>query len=152
MSIGRALLSKGLYHQDCILTFKVPIDSKELAQLVALNTKENRVKLVISCPQCKFMIRNDSRYLFIGLHDAMNNDGRHEWVWRGWDFTNDLKSNYVQLTDFVRTNAGQSVSFQIYDGFFYATSQSLNKETDETSYYHCLHFPNRDSSPDTTEF
>lgn len=50
----------------------------------------------------------------------------------------------IQLKNFFGTDIGQTVAFEIIDGYFYAVSNQSTYEVEEidwTSYYHCYRFP-----------
>ena len=52
----------------------------------------------------------------------------------------------IQLRKFFGTDIGQTIAFEIIDGYFYAVSNQSTYEDEEidwTSYYHCYRFPLR---------
>ena len=148
-----------VHYQDDILTLTVYTNLTEQAQLVILNTENDipdhaRVRLVTNCPGCKFWVRNDSRYLYLGTRDGLGRDGHREWLLHGWDLTNHHQFEGLQLSELFGTDLGQTVSFQVHDGFFYAISNQSSAEVEEidwTSYYHCYRFPLQDPSPEAAE-
>lgn len=145
-----------LHYQDGVHSFLVyDTDLAGQPWLIALNTEDSppnaeRVKLAIECPESKFWVRNDSRYLFIGSHVGLGTHGHHEWVLRGYNLKNGHRFADLQLPNLFGTDVGQTVNFQIYGDFLYAISNQSSAEFEEidwTSYYHCYRFPLQDPSP-----
>ena len=149
-----------LHFQGGVLAFLVyNTDPVGQPYLIALNTEDDvpnaeRVKLIISLPEPRFWVRNDSQYLFVGSHVGLGTHGHHEWVLRGYSLTNFQRFEDLQLPNLFGTDVGQTVNFQIYGGFMYAISNQSSAEIEEidwTSYYHCYRFPVQDPSPSKLE-
>lgn len=105
----------------------------------------------------KLFVRNDSNYLFYGTHSRLGARGHHEWVIRGIGLRERHRlpeENYVQLEDFVGSEIGTTVTFQIHDGYFYALSNQTSftvEEVDWTSLYTVFCFPLNNPSRKTVQ-
>ncbi|KAL9608281.1 MAG: hypothetical protein Q9167_006876 [Letrouitia subvulpina] len=113
---------------------------------------EDRLLRVIPFPHSKFMIRNDSQFVYVGSHDGLSANGaHHEWIWQGFRFGDDgTHLPQLQIPDLAGTDLGQTVIFEIFDGYFYAISNEStfeDEEMDWCSYYHCYRFPIGDPKP-----
>ena len=144
-----------LHYQDGVLAYLVHnADLDGRPWLVAINIEDDititeRVRLAVTCPDSNFWVRNDSRYLCVGSHVGLGAHGHHEWVLRGYSLMNGQRFEDLQLTNLFGTDIGQTVDFQIYDGFLYAISNQSSAEIEEidwTSYYHCYRFPVQEPS------
>ena len=144
-----------LHYQDGVLAFLVHNAHPDgQPWLVAINTEDDisntrRVKLAVTCPDTKFWVRNNSRYMFVGSHIGLGTHGHHEWVLRGYSLTTGQGFEDLQLPNLFGTDIGQTVDFQIHDDFLYAISNQSSAEVEEidwTSYYHCYRFPVRNPS------
>lgn len=93
----------------------------------------------------KIFVRNDDNYLYCGTHSEFGEDGFRRWVLIGYDIKAERWFDHkVHLLDMVGSDIGQSISFDIIDGYFYGLSNQTSFEIDEvdwTSYYHCFKFP-----------
>lgn len=93
----------------------------------------------------KIFVRNDQNYLYCGTHSEFGEDGFRRWVLIGYDLKAERWFNHkIHLLDMVGSDIGQSISFDIIDGYFYGLSNQTRFEFDEvdwTSYYHCFKFP-----------
>lgn len=93
----------------------------------------------------KIFVRNDQNYLYCGTHSEFGDDGFRRWVLIGYDIqAGRWLDQKLHLLDMVGSDVGQSVSFDIIDGYFYGLSNQTSFEIDEvdwTSYYHCFKFP-----------
>lgn len=144
-----------LHYQDGILSFlyRSPLSNgkydTEETWLMAIDVRTNiptarRVRLAMIVQNSKFLVRNDSRYLYVGTHDGMGSHGHHEWVMQGYDLSIGHPTPSLQLPDLFGTDMRQTVIFEIYDGYLYAVSNQSSFEVEEidwTSYYHCYRFP-----------
>lgn len=145
-----------LHYQDGVHSFLVyNTDLAGQPWLIALNIEDDtpiteRLKLAVNCPDPKFWVRNDSRYLFIGSHVGLGTHGHHEWVLRGYNLQTGHRFHDLQLPNLFGTDVGQTVTFQIFGDFLYAISNQSSAEVEEidwTSYYHCYRFPLQEPSP-----
>lgn len=144
-----------LHCQDGMLSFSTTAPRHELLPqagqewVVTVDIRHDvpitrRIKLAINCDRTRIWIRNDSRYLFIGAHDGLGSHGHHEWVLQRYDLADGAKSLEMQLPYLCGADVGQTVVFQIYDGYLYALSNQSKFEVEEidwTSYYQCYRFP-----------
>ncbi|KKZ61660.1 hypothetical protein EMCG_03810 [[Emmonsia] crescens] len=94
----------------------------------------------------KIFVRHNNSVLFYGTHSEFAGHGHHEWVIHGWDLTakKPLAERAVQLENFVGSEIGSSICFEIHDNHFYAISNETgfeDEEIDWTSYYICIRFP-----------
>jgi hypothetical protein len=93
----------------------------------------------------RLFVRQDASSLFYGTHAHTNNSHHHrEWLIEGTNLETSERYPPVQLDDFVGTDLGLTVCFEIYNGYFYALSNQTSfdlEEIDWTSYYHCIRFP-----------
>ncbi|OAX83632.1 hypothetical protein ACJ72_02001 [Emergomyces africanus] len=94
----------------------------------------------------KIFVRHDDSVLFFGTHSEFAGHGHHEWIIHGWDLVNKkpLAERGVQLENFVGSEIGSSICFEIHDEHFYAISNETgfeDEEIDWTSYYICVRFP-----------
>ncbi|OJD11847.1 hypothetical protein AJ78_07460 [Emergomyces pasteurianus Ep9510] len=94
----------------------------------------------------RIFVRHNDSVLFYGTHSGLAGHGHHEWVMHGWDLMNKkpLAERGVQLENFVGSEIGSSICFEIHDGHFYAISNETgfeDEEIDWTSYYICIRFP-----------
>ncbi len=94
----------------------------------------------------RIFARHDKSYLYYGTHSGIGSHGHHEWVITGMplDGSPALCPETIQLENFVGSDIGLTVFFEIYDGFFYALSNQTSFEVEEvdwTSYYNCFRFP-----------
>lgn len=93
----------------------------------------------------KIFVRNDENYLYYGTHSEFGEDGFRRWVLIGCDIKAERWFDHkVHLLEMVGSDIGQSISFDIIDGYFYGLSNQTSFEIDEvdwTSYYHCFKFP-----------
>lgn len=125
--------------------------------LVIFNVHQRRI---VTKPQplessYKIFVRNNEEYLYYGTHSEFGEDGFRRWVLCGYDIKADKWFDHkVHLVDMVGSDIGQSISFEIIDGYFYGLSNQTSFEIDEvdwTSYYHCLKFPVGQPQPKNTE-
>ncbi|KAI9813482.1 MAG: hypothetical protein M1827_004158 [Pycnora praestabilis] len=94
----------------------------------------------------KVFVRHNASYLYFGTHSGLGSHGHHEWMVTGVSLITGLplSEKSLQLDDFVGSDLGQTVSFEIYGDYFYAISNQTSfdvEEVDWTSYYHCFRFP-----------
>ncbi|PGH08335.1 hypothetical protein AJ79_06022 [Helicocarpus griseus UAMH5409] len=95
----------------------------------------------------RIFVRHNGSVLFYGTHSFFAGHGHHEWVIHGWDLVNKrslTKQRPVQLENFVGSEIGSSICFEIHDDHFYAISNETgfeDEEIDWTSYYICIRFP-----------
>lgn len=103
----------------------------------------------------KIFVRNNDNFLYCGTHSAFAEDGFRRWVLIGYDVkAEQWFHRKVFLLDMVGSDIGQSISFDIVDGYFYGLSNQTSFEIDEvdwTSYYHCFKFPVSHPEPEHIE-
>ena len=97
------------------------------------------------------VVRNSHEQLCYASHTGEqqmpNGDIRHEWLVRYIEAPSNSTtrrwSKNIQLKNFFGTDIGQTIAFEIFDGYFYAVSNQSTYEVEEidwTSYYHCYRF------------
>ncbi|GME26335.1 hypothetical protein GTA08_BOTSDO01640 [Neofusicoccum parvum] len=96
----------------------------------------------------KLFVRNTANYLLYGTHTGLGAHGHHEWKIHSHSLAGDDQpapnTPALQLDEFVGSDIGSTVAFEIHDGYFYAVSNQTSfvvEEVDWTSFYHCLRFP-----------
>ena len=98
-------------------------------------------------------VRNDQYHILAATYTGMavthGNHPRHEWQIRYTERLQDGDSHYLehepfstvlQLRNFFGVDIGQTVVFELFDGYLYAVSNQSTLEVievDYTSYYHC---------------
>jgi hypothetical protein len=170
-SMGRRVWPRGkllshvelLHCQECILSFLYyPASSAGDARgerwLIAIDigpaspaedSKKTRVRLAIIIQRPRIWVRNNREYLYVGAHDGVNHDGRHEWVLQGYDLNSGAPKPALPLRNLWGTDLRETVVFEIFDGYLYAVSNRSScavEEIDWTSFYHCQRFPVADPS------
>ncbi|KAF3761082.1 hypothetical protein M406DRAFT_283015, partial [Cryphonectria parasitica EP155] len=94
---------------------------------------------------CKLFVRNNADFLYFGTHSEIGEDGFRRWVLTNYDINGgQWARNKIHLIDMVGSDIGQSLCFEIIDGYFYGLSNQTSFEVNEvdwTSYYHCFRFP-----------
>lgn len=144
------------HFQDSVLSFTFTVRGQMARDIVCVDVSDDEIEYrllqVIPFPHSKFTIRNDSEYVYVGSHDGLSTTGQHrEWIWQGFRFEDDGSVlPQLQIPDLAGTDLGQTVVFEIFDGYFYAISNEAtfeNEEMDWCSYYHCYRFPVHDPRP-----
>ncbi|KAI4235873.1 MAG: hypothetical protein L6R40_006337 [Gallowayella cf. fulva] len=92
------------------------------------------------------VVRNDRQHVCMITSDGLSADGhRSEWVCRSWNLDNlPVEQPTVQIPGLAINELGQSLVFELYDGFLYAISTQPSREMDDpewTSHYTCLRLP-----------
>ncbi|KAF2102714.1 hypothetical protein NA57DRAFT_71700 [Rhizodiscina lignyota] len=147
---SHAILSLGLHSEDSEEESEEEEEEEKLLVVLSFSksgtiTRPPLVRQLES--RDKLFVRNDSNYLYYGTHSRLGTRGHHEWVIRGTGLkkTHTLpQDNYMQLEDFVGSEIGTTVTFQIHDGYFYALSNQTSftvEEVDWTSLYTVFRFP-----------
>ncbi|KAK2730937.1 hypothetical protein FQN55_005275 [Onygenales sp. PD_40] len=103
----------------------------------------------------RLFVRHNASVLFYGTHSLVATHGHHEWVIHGWRLGDEPErmKHTVQLENFVGSEIGSSLCFEIHDDHFYAVTNETgfeDEEIDWTSYYTCIRFPISD--PKKTEW
>lgn len=101
----------------------------------------------------KLFVRHNAKYLVLGTHTAIGDDGHHEWLLRRFDLgtSKPLTREPLQLRKFCGGDIGSTVCFTIHEDKFYALTNQTSFESEEvdwTSYYHFISFPIDDLNPD----
>lgn len=96
----------------------------------------------------KLFVRNTATYFFYGTHTGLGAHGHHEWKIHSHSLKEDhpFPTNIppLQLDEFVGSDLGSTVAFEIHGDHFYAVSNQTSfvvEEVDWTSFYHCIRFP-----------
>jgi hypothetical protein len=92
-------------------------------------------------------VRHTESFLYFGTHSGTGTHGHHEWRIQGISLDQKPASppdtKPLQLKDFVGSDIGSTVAFEIHDGYFYAPSNQTSfdvEEVDWTSFYYCIRF------------
>jgi len=103
----------------------------------------------------KLFVRNNEDFLVFGTHSEFGEDDYRRWVLGIYDLQNQKwLDSKVHLVDLVGSDVGNTVCFEIFDGYFYGLSNQNSWEvegSDWTSYYYCFRFPLACPTPDTTQ-
>ena len=88
-------------------------------------------------------VRHNGKFLYWGTHSVHAPHGHHEWALHGVDLRNKKHTTDlpIHLEDFVGSEIGQAVCFEIHGDYLYAVSNQTSfvaEEIDWTSYYCCL--------------
>ncbi|KAI9709822.1 MAG: hypothetical protein M1812_007614 [Candelaria pacifica] len=140
------------YSDSILIVLCEPQVGEEEGWLLAVNvevgTPTTRRVLISRKLQtsARIFARHDKSYLYYGTHSGIGSHGHHEWIVTGIPLNGSpaLCSDVIQLDNFVGSDIGLTVFFEIHDGFFYALSNQTSFEVEEvdwTSYYNCFRFP-----------
>ena len=93
----------------------------------------------------KLFVRNNERHLIFGTHSHRGDDGHRRWVLSSCNLqTQTWDTPKIFLMDMAGSDLGSTISFDIFNNYFYGLS---NLETfdddgaDYSSYYYCFRFP-----------
>lgn len=108
-----------------------------------------RVIQGVHVPPCsKLFVRHNARYLYYGTHTGMGDDGHHKWEINAISLNKKYplpkRERPVVLDDFHGTDIGSTVTFEIFNDYFYAVSNQGTFEVEEidyTSFYHFVRIP-----------
>ena len=140
-----------VHFEDGILTFHYTVGAAH--RLLCLNLNFDRLKelrpgysnfQVLIPSVSKLFVRNNPRYVIYGEYSGRTAGGHHEWVMVCYDFKTRDNSDEVQLQNFFGMDLGQTVCFEVFDGYFYAVSSQSTQEVEEidwSSFYHCFRVP-----------
>ena len=119
-----------------LLAIRIINGSRQPAKCVAIIPVESTTRI---------FARNNADYAFYGTHSETGMHGHHEWVISGFSLvTGEAVDGRVHLENFVGSEIGLTVCFEIHDQYFYALSNQTSfnvEEVDWTSNYHCYRFP-----------
>lgn len=98
-------------------------------------------------------------FVVCGDHSGIGDNSHHEWVIQVFNRVGvDGRANVpdlIQLERFFGVDVGQTVAFEIFDGYFYAISNTSSPEVEEidwTSYYHCYRFPLNNANRENLQY
>ncbi|KAK7897163.1 hypothetical protein LTR67_005052 [Exophiala xenobiotica] len=119
-------------------------------------TTRRRSRILLWTPllsTTKLFVRHNDKYLVLGTHTAIGDDGHHEWLLQRFDLVTSkpLTREPLQLRKFYGAEIGSTVCFTIHEGMFYALTNQTSFESEEvdwTSYYHFISFPIDELNPD----
>ncbi|GAB1313863.1 hypothetical protein MFIFM68171_04073 [Madurella fahalii] len=93
----------------------------------------------------KIFVRNNDKFLYYGTNSEMGRDGYRRWVIRGFDLTERTwLDQKLDIAAVIGSEIGSTVSFDIFDNYFYGVSNQTSLEIEEIdwiSYYTCFRFP-----------
>ena len=145
-----------LYHKDGLLTLSFSHGSHiRVASIETDRVSRLGQMLIVMVPWSPraSVFRSDSNHLltasYTGTSMTPTHHPRHEWQIRYTERlsngsqdsgANKSWSITLQLRNFYGTDIGQTVVFELFDGYLYAVSNQCTFEVEEvdwTSYYHC---------------
>ena len=98
-------------------------------------------------------------FIVCGNHTGIGANSHHEWVIQVFSQPGTegmtLNADPIQLERFFGIDVGQTIVFEIFDGYFYAVSNTSSPEVEEidwTSYYHCYRFPLHNAKQETLQY
>ncbi|OCK80578.1 hypothetical protein K432DRAFT_352755 [Lepidopterella palustris CBS 459.81] len=122
-----------------LLAISTKVDVPESQRVVAKVELESSSRL---------FVRHNASFIYWGTHSGTGTHGHHEWIIQGIsiDGKHVIPSDTrpLQLEEFVGSDIGSTVAFEIHEGYFYALSNQTSfdvEEVDWTSFYHCARFP-----------
>ncbi|KAI9662072.1 MAG: hypothetical protein M1829_006211 [Trizodia sp. TS-e1964] len=138
------------YSEDIVVCLYETGKPESNAWLFAINVLDGVFLASIKVDSTyKLFARNNAEYLFYGTHSEIGAHGHREWIIRGINLVNgEPIDNTVQLVNFVGSEIGSSISFEIFENYFYALSNQTSFNTEEvswSSFYHCYRFPVADA-------
>ena len=92
----------------------------------------------------RMFARNNSEFFCFGKYSRSVVSDRHQWGLRTWSFTTQTTSRLLRLDGFFGVDIGQTVAFELFDGYLYAVSNQDTEgveEIDWTSFYNCYRVP-----------
>lgn len=93
----------------------------------------------------KIFVRNNDKFLYYGTNSAIGRDGYRRWVIRGLDLLDRTwLDQRLDIAAVMGSDIDSTVSFGIFDGYFYGVSNQTTLEIEEVdwvSYYTCFRFP-----------
>ncbi|KAF2502338.1 hypothetical protein BU16DRAFT_5322 [Lophium mytilinum] len=154
-----------LSYSDEILALHYERKAKSVDNwLLAISTKadtpdaERLVTKIELESSSKLFARNNASFLYYGTHSGVGTHGHHEWRIDGvsLDAEHAIPAGTppLQLENFVGSDMGSTVAFEIHDNYFYALSNQTSfdvEEVDWTSFYHCVRFPLERTSSNAPE-
>ncbi|KAK2754673.1 hypothetical protein FQN54_006806 [Arachnomyces sp. PD_36] len=145
---GGAIHLSLLHYSNRILACLCEIEGHPGAWLIALditctNPEKSPIVIFRSLVTTRnLFVRHNGRHLYYGTLSVPTPDGHYEWLLQGVDMkTKQSLDSSVHLKNFVGSELGQSVCFEIYGDHLYAVSNqtsAVEEEVDWTSYYCCL--------------
>jgi hypothetical protein len=144
-----------LYYSDGILAVYYGREERpNNGRIFAINTEpglseqERLVKVILLESSYKLFVRHTSSYLYWGTYTGAGYHGHHEWEISGVSLESEGLlpecRRPLKFDEFFGTDIGQTITFEIHNGYFYALSNQTSfdvEELDWTSFYHCIRFP-----------
>ncbi|KAK5661274.1 hypothetical protein OQA88_11168 [Cercophora sp. LCS_1] len=128
---------------SCLYTHAMPIQT---SWLVVFNPGEHRIVTTHRLDSAfKIFVRNDENFLCYGAYAPFGGEGVRRWMAGGYNLVSGKWLNHT--LDFplsIGSDIGSTISFEIFDGFFYCVSSQTSLEAEEKdwmSYYTCFRFP-----------
>ncbi|KAM7200164.1 hypothetical protein V8F33_004097 [Rhypophila sp. PSN 637] len=113
--------------------------------IVVFNAKEHKIVTVRQLSTAyKIFVRNNDKFLYFGTHTEIGPQGYKNWILKAYDIKAEqwIEGSLV-LTDFLGSDIGTTVCFEILGDHFYGLSNRLDpavEEKDWTGYYTCFRF------------
>ncbi|KAM7195446.1 hypothetical protein V8F20_007505 [Naviculisporaceae sp. PSN 640] len=134
---------------SCLYVHQLPKRAR-VSWIVVFNAKEQKIVTVRPLSTAyKIFVRNNDKFLYFGTHTEIGPQGYKNWIIKAYDIKHD---NWIDgslvLTDFLGSEIGTTVCFEILGDYFYGLSNRLDpavEEKDWTGYYTCVRFPLRPS-------
>ncbi|KAK3325211.1 hypothetical protein B0H66DRAFT_114131 [Apodospora peruviana] len=128
---------------SCIYTHQMP---NRISWLVVFNARQQKVLIVEQLESThKLFVRNNDKFLFYGTFSGIGHNESRNWVIKGYNIAaKKWIEGALPLSDFVGSDIGTTICFEILGGHFYGLSNHLEplvEELDWTSYYTCFRFP-----------
>lgn len=143
-----------LYHNDniiaCLYHFLNPTAVKIL---IAIDTRAPKILFTYDLPPNvdRIFVRLNKEVLYYGTYGYFGLHGYKCWALRGYRFEDREKcvpagwfDARLVLHSLLGSLVGQTICFEIHEGYFYAVSNQTTREVEEvdwTSFYHAVRFP-----------
>ena len=145
-----------LYHSNALVTLRCTRQTPQgirrpiviAVETTAVRPCDGPLIQVIPWNARQLLVRNNDTHIvaatYTGTFRPQPGQFRHEWqirvIKRPSSAASSSWSPAIQLRDFFGIDVGQTVAFEIFDGYLYAVSNQSTFEVEEvdwTSYYHC---------------
>ncbi|KAK4219132.1 hypothetical protein QBC37DRAFT_151646 [Rhypophila decipiens] len=127
---------------SCLYTHHI---SRRMNWIVVFNAKEHKIVTVRQLSTAyKIFVRNNDKFLYFGTYTEIGPQGDKNWILKAYDIKAEhwIEGSFV-LTDFLGSDIGTTVCFEILGDHFYGLSNRLDpavEEKDWTGYYTCFRF------------
>ena len=127
---------------SCVYTHQMP---RRMSWLVVFNAKKQHILTVHRLSTTsKMFVRNNDKFLYYGTYSETGTHASRSWILKAYDIKADKwVDGSLILTDFLGSEIGTTVCFEILGDHFYGLSNRLDpavEERDWISYYTCCRF------------